>query len=169
MIISNLRKMLFMAVHNLISYEKPKSGESVDGFIRALCDITETCDFGKKKCTHERIVTALLDTGLLRELQLKTDSTLSAAVHLAKQHETVKAQLSVQSDAGSTPLAEVKSLKFDRESKVYAPGAPSPHSCYRRWQWSRLWKLCIGSYQFCMPCMVRSTESAINRSICIMP
>ena len=74
-----------------------RPGEIVDAFIRALYDIAETCDFGNNKdeLIRDRIVTGLLDKGLSRELQLKSDLTLSVAVQLAKQHETVKAQLSV--------------------------------------------------------------------------
>ena len=107
-----------------------RPGESVDAFIRALYDIAETCDFGNNKdeLIRDRIVTGLLDKGLSRELQLKSDLTLSVAVQLAKQHETVKAQLSVQSDAGSKSLEELKSRKFGRASKMSSRSAPSPSS-----------------------------------------
>ena len=62
-----------------------RPGESVDAFIRTLFDIAETCDFGNNKdeLIRDRIVTRLLDKGLSRELQLKSDLTLVFAVQLA--------------------------------------------------------------------------------------
>ena len=123
------KPMLSMNVHNLIW--------GVRGLVKVLtpffarCMTCETCDFGNNKdeLIRDRIVTGLLDKGQgTRELQLKSDLTLSVAVQLAKQHEVAKAQLSIQSDTGSKLLKELKSQKFGRASKMSSRSAPSPTS-----------------------------------------
>lgn len=72
-------------------------GESVEAFIRALHEMATHCEFtDKNDQIRDRLVVGLADRQVSRELQMKNNLTLNGAIAIARQSESVKAQLNEQ-------------------------------------------------------------------------
>ncbi|KAK0146533.1 hypothetical protein N1851_014140 [Merluccius polli] len=84
-------------------------GEMAESFIRALYELSETCDFGVIKNEHirDRLVVGIRDKGLSRRLQLMSDLTLETAVQMVRQAEDVAQQISQQERQAAAHVQEV--------------------------------------------------------------
>ena len=94
-----------------------RAGEKVETFIRALYELSEHCDFGITRDEHirDRIVVGIRDKELSRKLQMLPNLTLEMTVQEARQHEEVKAQVSLQ---GESACAVEEVARGNRQHKM---------------------------------------------------
>lgn len=73
---------------------KQEPGETAEGFITAVHKLAEYCKFGtlRDELIRDRIVVGIRDVTLSEKLQLDAKLTLTKAVNLVRQSETVKQQ-----------------------------------------------------------------------------
>ena len=73
-------------------------GESVEQFLRALRELSATCDFADKEdeSVRDRLVLGLLDTEVSQKLQLDETLTLKTAIDTARHYELIKMQMQDQ-------------------------------------------------------------------------
>ena len=87
-----------------------KDSESVEEYVRALYELAKYADFADKDNTiRDRLVLGARDRELSEKLQLESDLTLEKAITLARQNETVKAQLLAQRGASASADAVKRS------------------------------------------------------------
>jgi len=77
-----------------------KPGESAETYIRILYELAEHCEFGEHKNDNirDRLVVGILDKAVSHDLQMKAKLTLNEAIELIRQSESVKDQVSVQTE-----------------------------------------------------------------------
>ncbi|XP_033991872.1 uncharacterized protein K02A2.6-like [Trematomus bernacchii] len=87
-----------------------RPGEKAEGFIRALYDLSEHCEFGASRDENirDRIVVGIRDKELSRRLQLTADLTLALTTRTVRQSEEVAAQVSLQEDTVGSVQEMVK-------------------------------------------------------------
>ena len=90
-----------------------QQGETVESFVRSLYELAEHCNFGdsRDQQIRDRIVVGILDKGVWKKLQLKSDLTLEVAIQIARQSEMVKSQVTDQNSLASKVVEEVHSKK----------------------------------------------------------
>ena len=118
----------FISKRNIIferaqfNMRKQLEGEPVQAFITDLFTKAEHLQYGalKDEMIRDRIVIGLLDEQLSQKLQLQADLTLTRAVEMCRQSETVKAQQKVLHRSSELEFAESSPIKVKMENIAYA-------------------------------------------------
>lgn len=97
-----------------------REGESIDQFITSLFTLAETCEFKalNDELIRDRIVVGILDKQLSERLQLDPDLTLSKAMDIARQCETVKHQQSVLRSEDDHKISRINTHAKDTKLKL---------------------------------------------------
>lgn len=66
--------------------------ESVEAFVRQLCELAENCDFGvqKNEQLRDQIVIRICDRLMSQKLQMKSNLTLRLAIEIARHSDLIK-------------------------------------------------------------------------------
>ena len=95
-----------------------KEGESMQNFISSLHELAENCQYPadiKNEQIRDRLMSGILDKELSKELQLKSDLTLSKAIEMVRHSELVSSQMN---KLGEHHMDEVRSKKSRANHKT---------------------------------------------------
>lgn len=120
-------------IHERVCFHQrvQRPGEKAEGFIRALYDLSEHCDFGatREENIRDRIVVAIRDKELSRRLQLMVDLTQTTTIQTVRQSEEVAAQVSLQGDT----VGSVQEVQSQRKNANWKPQPKHGKSKDTKW------------------------------------
>lgn len=105
-----------------------ESGESVDGFIKALYELIQHCEYGtlREELIRDRLVVGLRDQKLSEKLQMDEKLTLDTAKRICLEHENIKKQQSLLQ--GETQSVEAVAINKSTTSPSMSEMHRSPNS-----------------------------------------
>ena len=107
-----------------------KEGETSQDFISSLYKLAENCGYTadvKKEQIRDRLVSGIRDKELSKELQMKSELTLTQAIEMVRHSELVSSQIDSQSPH---QLEEVKMKRYRRPQNPQR--SHQPHGNHRK-------------------------------------
>uniref|UniRef100_A0A8D8ZQS0 Peptidase A2 domain-containing protein n=1 Tax=Cacopsylla melanoneura TaxID=428564 RepID=A0A8D8ZQS0_9HEMI len=134
-------------------------GESITDFITALHKLSSSCSYGdlREELVRDQIVVGIRDKQLSERLQLDNNLTLSTAVTLVKQYESVKSQNNYLSESRSDsvkcfPVSENSTVDKVWARNEFRPNEPVSSSCSRCGYFHSASARCPAQHGICSYC-----------------
>ncbi|NRA93585.1 MAG: reverse transcriptase family protein [Psychroserpens sp.] len=94
-----------------------KQSENIEIFVRQLYEMAEHCSFSnKEESIRDQLVFGLKDKNISRKLQLEANLSLSKAIEIARNYETVNSQVQSQTQMNVDSIRHSRQGQFNTRS-----------------------------------------------------
>ena len=153
------KKIYTIVEHAQLNQRIQGENESVEDFITTLYAMADKCGFSagvKSEAIRDRIVSGIKDKTLSKEMQLKPNLTLAAAIEMARQHQLVTAQMqkltvSAQIDENRKPRRKFSHKPPQRRDRE-PPPSDNRNKCMRCGRSHNRNKVCAAASATCRFC-----------------